>query len=163
MFSKSDVEHIEHLCQTFEKCRRYGLSLNPQNSIFALEEGKLLGHMVTKERVKIDTIRVEVINGISLLWNKKEIQVFLGRISFLRIFIPNYVEIFRHTTKMLKKNNEVKWTPQSRASFDRIKQNFAKAPVLAGLDYSKPFMIFSFSSPHKVAAVLLQRNEDEHE
>ena len=43
IFSKNDVEHIEHLRRTFEKCRRYGLSLNPQKSLFALEEGKFFG------------------------------------------------------------------------------------------------------------------------
>ena len=29
VFSKDDTEHIEHLRRNFEKCRRYGLSLNP--------------------------------------------------------------------------------------------------------------------------------------
>ena len=110
VFSKDDTEHIEHLRRTFEKCRRYGLSLNPQKSLFALEEGKLLGHIVTKYGVKINPKRVEVINGISLPTNKKEVQVFLGRINFLRRFIPNYAEIVRHITDMLKKDNEVKWS-----------------------------------------------------
>ena len=59
----------------------------------SLEEGKLLGHIVTKEGMKIDPKRVEVIEGIPLPRNKKEIQVFLGRINFLRRFIPNYAEI----------------------------------------------------------------------
>ena len=31
VFSKDDAEHMEHLRRTFDKCRRYGLSLNPQN------------------------------------------------------------------------------------------------------------------------------------
>ena len=73
VFSKNDAKHIEHLRRTFEKCRRYGLSLNPQKSLFALEEGKLLGHIVTKDGVRIDPKRVEVINGISLPRNKKEV------------------------------------------------------------------------------------------
>ena len=71
VFSKNDTEHIEHLHRTFEKCRRYGLSLNPQKSLFALEEGKLLGHNVTKDGVKIDPKRVEVINGIAFPRNKE--------------------------------------------------------------------------------------------
>ena len=29
VFSKDDVEHIKQLRRTFEKCRKYGLSLNP--------------------------------------------------------------------------------------------------------------------------------------
>ena len=110
VFSKDDAQHIEHLRRTFEKCRKYGLSLNPQKYLFALEEGKLLGHIVTKYGVKIDPKRVEVIKSISLPKNKKEVQVFLGRINFLSRFIPNYVEIVRHITDMLKKKNEVKWS-----------------------------------------------------
>ena len=112
VFSKIDTEHIEHLQRTFEKCRRYGLSLNLQKSLFALEEGKLLGHIVTKDGVKIGPKRVEVINGIALPRNK-EVQLFLRSINFLRRFIPNYVEIVRHITDMLKKNNEVKWSQES--------------------------------------------------
>ena len=56
---------------------------------------------------------------------------------------------------MLRKNNEIKWMPKSREAFNRMKSDFAKASVLAGLDYGKPFMIFSFASPHTVGAILL--------
>ena len=89
--------------------------------------------------------------------------MFLGRINFLRRFIPNYAEIVRHITNMLKKENEVKWSHESRDAFTRIKQEFAEAPVLAGPDYKKPFMIFSFASPHTIAGVLLQKNEEGYE
>ena len=61
---------------------------------------------------------------------------------------------------MLKKNNEVKWSQESREAFARIKAAFTEAPVLARPDYTKPFLIFSFASPHTVARVLLQKNED---
>ena len=64
---------------------------------------------------------------------------------------------------MLKKNNEVKWSPESWEAFNRIKNDFVGAPVLAGPDYAKPFMIFSFASPHTVAGVLLQKNEEGYE
>jgi hypothetical protein len=47
IFSKSDEDHLIHLRQTFEKCRRFGLSLNPKKSHFAMQEGKLLGHIVS--------------------------------------------------------------------------------------------------------------------
>ena len=31
VFSKFDEEHLDHLKKTFDKCRRFGLSLNPRN------------------------------------------------------------------------------------------------------------------------------------
>lgn len=111
IFSKTDEEHLLHLKLTFERCRRYGLSLNPRKSQFSLSEGKLLGHIVAQEGVKIDPKRVEVISHIPLPRNKKEVQAFLGRINFLRSFIPNYAEIVKGITDMPKKENEVKWSP----------------------------------------------------
>jgi hypothetical protein len=54
VFSNSDAEHLVHLRQTFEKCRKFGLSLNPKKSHFAMQEGKLLGHIVSKDGIKVD-------------------------------------------------------------------------------------------------------------
>ena len=82
VFSKSDEEHLVHLKQTFEKCHRYGLSLNPKKSHFAMQEGKILGHIVSKHGIKIDPKRVEVIDTINIPRNVKEIQSFLGKIFF---------------------------------------------------------------------------------
>ena len=39
----------------------YGISLNPRKSNFALEEGKLLGHIISKDGIKIDLERVNAI------------------------------------------------------------------------------------------------------
>ena len=61
VFSKTDFEHLCHLRKVFLKCRRFGLSLNPKKSLFAMQEGKLLGHIVSAEGVKIDPDRVEAI------------------------------------------------------------------------------------------------------
>jgi hypothetical protein len=113
IFSNSDAEHLKHLRQTFDKCRKFGLSLNPKKSHFSMQEGKLLGHIVSKYGIKVDPKRVEAIDKINIPRNKKEIQSFLGRINFLRRFIPNFVEIIKLITDMLKKDNEVKWTMRS--------------------------------------------------
>jgi ribonuclease HI len=59
VFSKSDREHCEHLRRVFLKCRKFGLSLNPQKSLFAMKEGKLLDHIVSVEGVNIYPNRVE--------------------------------------------------------------------------------------------------------
>jgi hypothetical protein len=107
VFSKSDEEHLVQLKQTFEKCCRFGLSLNPKKSHFTMQEGKLLGHVVSKDGIKIDPKRFEAINTINIPRNVKEIQSFLGKIIFLRRFIPNFAAIVKLIIDMIKKNNEV--------------------------------------------------------
>jgi hypothetical protein len=64
---------------------------------------------------------------------------------------------------MLRKGNEVKWTNEPKESFTQIKRALTEAPVLISPDYSREFLILSFSSFDTVAAVLLQRNEEGRE
>jgi ribonuclease HI len=163
VFSSSHELHLQHLKRTFLKCRRYGISLNPKKSNFALKEGKLLGHIVSADGVKIDPKRVEAIKNLSLPRSKKDIQSFLGTINFIRRFIVNFAELTKHITAMLRKDSEVKWTEAARHSFNAIKEAITTTPVLISPDFSKVFYIFSFASRDTIAAVLLQKNVDDQE
>jgi hypothetical protein len=142
VFSKSDEDHLIHLKQTFEKCQKFGLSLNPKKSHFVMQEGKLRGHILSRDGIKIDPKRVEAIDTINIPRNVKEIQSFLGEIIFLRRFIPNSAEIVKLITDMLRKNNEVKWMEEAKASFARINKVKSEGPMLANPDYLKEFLIF---------------------
>ena len=157
VFSKTDEEHLEDLRIVFEKCRKFGLSLNPKKTMFGLQEGKLLGHIISEEGIKIDPKRIDGILQINHPRNIKELQYFIGKINFLRRFIPNLAELLRNITNMLKKEG-VKWTLEAKKSFELVKQALTKTLVLISPDFSKYFFIFSFASEHTVAVVLLQKN-----
>jgi len=92
---------------------------------------------------------------LSVPRSKKDIQYFLGKINFVRRFIPNFAELIKHVTSMLKKGAEVRWTDAARKSFDSIKKAIMEAPTLISLDYSKEFHVFSFASKDTIATVLL--------
>jgi hypothetical protein len=47
VFSKYNKDQFHHLKKVFLKCRRFGLSLYPKKYMFAMKEGKLLGHIVS--------------------------------------------------------------------------------------------------------------------
>ena len=89
---------------------------------------------------------------------RSELQSFIGKINFLRRFIPNLVELLRNITNMLKKEQGVKWTLETKKSFELVKKALTKTPVLISPDFSKDFFIFSFASEHTVVVVLLQKN-----
>jgi hypothetical protein len=146
VFSKTNKKHCQHLRKVFSKCRKFGLSLNPKKSLFSMQEGKLLGHIVSTEGVQIDSRRVEAIQTLSLPRTKKEVEYFLGKINFLRRFVSNFSELVNHIMGMLGKGSEVKWTAKSRDSFNQIKKALNEAPMLIIPDYSKDFFIFSFDS-----------------
>jgi len=87
----------------------------------------------------------------------------MGKINFLRRFIPNLVETMKLITDMLNKYQEIKWTIEAHASFENIKKAVGQSLVLISLDYTKDFLIFSFASENTIVAVLLQKNEEEQE
>lgn len=160
VFSKFDEENMCHLKTVFQKCRRYGFSMNPKKSLFAMEEGRLLAHIISKDGIRIDPARVQAIQQIDLPRNKKETQSFNGKMNFLRRFVPNLAEHLREMTNMLKKDSQVKWTEEAIKSFNLVKLALSSAPVLVKSDYTQDFILFSFASEHTMAVVLLQKIDD---
>ena len=71
MFSKNDEKHFQHIERVFQKCMKFGVSLNPKKSHFSLEEGKLLGHIISKDGIRIDPSKVEYIGKIDIPRSRK--------------------------------------------------------------------------------------------
>lgn len=159
VFSKTDLDHLNHLRQVFIKCKKYGISLNPKKSLFGLEEGKLLGHIISKDGIRIDPERIQAILQIPHPRNIKELQAFIGKINFLRRFISSLAELLRVLTNMLKKDSSIDWTVEAKQSFEEIKMALTRTPVLTSPKFDRDFIIFSFASEHTVAAVLLQKDD----
>ena len=65
VYSKTDEEHLIHLRKVFEKCIQFGLSLNPKKKLFGLQEGKIPGHIISEEGIRIDPKRIDGILQIN--------------------------------------------------------------------------------------------------
>lgn len=124
-----------------------------------MEEGKLLGHIIPKYGLCIDPSRVEAIQQIDFPRNKKEVQDLNGKMNFLCRFIPNMAKHLRELTNILKKENTVKGTKDAMKYFNLVKLSLTIAPVFISLEYTRDFIIFSFSSEHTLAMVLM-KNKD---
>jgi hypothetical protein len=64
---------------------------------------------------------------------------------------------------MLRKNYEVRWTEESKHSFNAIKEAIMTTPFLINPNFDKEFYIFSFASKDTIVVVLLQKNVDGQE
>lgn len=159
VFFGFDDEHLYHLRIVFQKYRKFGIYFNPKKSLFSMDEGKLLGHIIYKHGIHVDPSRVEEIHHIEFSCNKKEIQAFNGKMNLLRRFIPNLAEHLREITNMFKKDSVVKWTEDAMKSFNLVKFALTIALVLISPNYIHDFIIFSFASEHTMAMVLMQKRD----
>jgi hypothetical protein len=48
VYFESDEQHLDHLKKVFQKCRKFDISLNSKKSHFRMQEGRLLGKIISK-------------------------------------------------------------------------------------------------------------------
>jgi hypothetical protein len=92
-----------------------------------VDEGKLMGFIVSKHGMWIEPDRTEVIAKIPPPHNKKSMQSFLGKINFVRRFIPSFVETVKPLQDMIKKNAQFSWGSKEKEAFDKIKEDINQA------------------------------------
>ena len=54
VYSKNVLDQFGHLKQVFIKCMEYGVSLNLRKYVFVTNQGKLLGHILSRDGLTID-------------------------------------------------------------------------------------------------------------
>jgi hypothetical protein len=161
--SKDRKDHLSHLRIVFERCRKYGISLNPKKYVFRIDEGKLLGHMASQGGVSIDPERVQSIKDVCPPTNKKSLQSFLEKINFIHRFVPNFAKRIKPLSALMKKDVAFRWGDTTNKSFEDIKNAISQSPILINPDFSQDFIIFSFASQDTITGVLMQKDVDDYE
>ena len=64
-------DHIEHLKKVFQQCQIYQIYLNPEKCKFMVRQGKILGHIVSKNGISIDLDKIHVIANLPKPVNAK--------------------------------------------------------------------------------------------
>lgn len=163
VFSRKGKHHLRYLRKVLMRCREHGVSLNPKKSIFGVTEGKLLGHIVSKEGVKVDPERVKAIQQLSLPSNRNGVRSFFGQVNFLRRFIPDFAETTKYIVNMMSEKVVFKWNEEGKRTFEEVKRAIVHAPTLVNPDFSKDFIIYCYASEHTMSRILVQKDEDNEE
>jgi len=130
LFSKNKRENFHHLRNIFETCRRYGISLNPEKSIFVLDEVNIPGFIFSEAGIMIDPERIESISNIEIPHNKNSMQSFLGKINFVHKFVTSFFENVKPLQHMIKKKCWVKIESQGNWIFHSYQGRNKRLPSL---------------------------------
>jgi hypothetical protein len=122
-----------------------------------------LGHVISKDEILVDYSRIEAIEKISLPKDRKDLQFFFGKVNFIRRFIPNFVEIVKPLIYLLKKDVPFEWENNGKRDFQLIKKAITIAHILISLEFTKYFIIFSFTLKDTITSVLLKKNDEGNE
>ncbi|KAH9313256.1 hypothetical protein KI387_028291, partial [Taxus chinensis] len=163
VFLKKRGDHIYHLEQVLARCRKHGISLKLKKFIFGFIEGKLLGHIVNKHGAHINPDRIRYIQALALPTSNKGVHSFFGKVNFLHRFVPEFVELTKHITSMMKHQAIFKWNNEGKVAFEEIKKSIAKAPTLVSPNFNKDFIMYCYASEHTLSDVLVQKSDEDVE
>ena len=86
-------EHDRRLELVLERAQQQNLKLNKEKSQIGQKEISYVGHILSQNGIKPDSKKVEAITKIPTPQKKEELFEFLGMMTYVSKFIPNYSQI----------------------------------------------------------------------
>lgn len=146
----------EKLKTLFERLKLNNLRIQPDKCEFLRKGVAYLGHIISKNGVKMDLWKSEVIDKLKIAPNYRELKSFLGLTGYYRRFVNNYAEIVEPLNKLLRKNVEYIWTKEFQIRFENIKE-------IPKENKNKKFIFTIDASNNGIGAVLSQENDTNRE
>ncbi|GBG62742.1 hypothetical protein CBR_g31759 [Chara braunii] len=130
VFSKIHEYHVEHIEWVLHALKDEGFKVTLEKSEFFLLEIFFLGYIVTVEGLRPDPRKVAAVLEAPAPITLTQVRAFLGLASYYRRFIKGFAGIAKPLTNLLKKEEQLIWTPECEAAFQALKEAQTSAPVL---------------------------------
>ena len=78
--SSTHIEHPQALAKILQRSREHNLKMNLKKCVFGVSSGKLLGFIVSKREIEIDSNNMKAITEMPPPKNLKELRGLIGRL-----------------------------------------------------------------------------------
>jgi hypothetical protein len=153
----SSFDNCRHnLSLVLKHCKETNLILSWEKSHFMVQEGIVLGHIVSKRGIEVDRAKVELIENLPPLTSVKQIRSFLGHAGFYRRFIKDFSKISRPLCSLLAKDIPFQFDEACHEAFQKLRSLLSSTPIMKPPNWSFLFEIMCDASDFAVGAVLGQ-------
>ena len=111
---------MNQLRSIFEKYQLYRLCLNPKKCVFKVRQGKILGHIVSKNDICTDEEKIKVIVNMPRPKNAREVQAFMGHYGYYPRFIFQYASIAQPLYALIVAYD---WTDECEQSLSKAEKH----------------------------------------
>ncbi|RVW44287.1 Retrovirus-related Pol polyprotein from transposon 17.6 [Vitis vinifera] len=154
VYGSSYEECLLHLEAVLQRCIEKDLVLNWEKCHFMVQQGIVLGHIISKNGIEVDKAKVELIVKLPPPTNVKGIRQFLGHAGFYRRFIKDFSKISKPLCELLVKDAKFVWDEKCQKSFEELKQFLTTAPIVRAPNWKLPFEVMCDASDLAMGAVL---------
>ncbi|GBM85298.1 Transposon Ty3-I Gag-Pol polyprotein, partial [Araneus ventricosus] len=158
-------EHLDHLKQVFDRLRKFGLVLNRDKCVFAVENLSFLGHKIDKYGITPLPEKVEAISNFPRPQTVQDLRRFLGMLNFFRRFLPQAAQKQLPLQKMLGKckkrdKTPLNWTGESDQAFQNCINDLKEATHLAHPNSNAAIILMTDAPDRAIGSCIQQREGD---
>ena len=124
---------LHNLTLVLKRCIETNLVLNSEKCHFMVEQGIVLGHIVSSKVIEVDKANIDIIQSLPYPTIVREIRFFLGHAGFYRRFIQDFSKIALPLCKLLQ-NDETFVFNECKKAFDKLKELLTSTPVIQTTD-----------------------------
>ncbi|XP_019157957.1 PREDICTED: uncharacterized protein LOC109154680 [Ipomoea nil] len=154
--SRKATSHAEDLSEVFSIMKKFNLRLNPKKCTFAVDGGKFLGFMVTRNGIEPNLEKVRTILDMEPPRSIKEVQRLNGRLAALGRFLSKSAERSLPFFQILKKSKGFEWTPDCQKAFEELKKYLLSPPLLAKPEAGETLILYLGVSQGAISSVLVK-------
>ena len=158
--SKTRESHMRTLKRVFERCHCYKLRMNPLKCAFGVTARKFLGFLVHQKGIDVDSLKVKAIVTMKPPTSVKELKSFIGKLSYIRRFIPGLAASIAPLTPLLKKVVKFQWSNEHQLAFCKLQEIMTGLPTVRSLTPGVPLRLYLSSNDKAVGALIAQEGED---
>ena len=166
VFSKTPGEHMKRLRSVFKKLDQAGHHLKPSKCEFFKKSVEYLGDIISENGIETNPKKIEAIVKWPQPKTVTQMCSFLGFCHYYHKFIHRYTQIAKPLYRLISgdqaktKQAKLFWDKKCEQAFKALKNICSRTPVLAYVDYTKPFRVHTDASELGLGAVLYQDQDD---
>ena len=156
------LRHVTTLTAFFARLCLHQLKLSPDKHRIVAARVEFLGHIISKEGVRLNDDRVATLTRMPMPTDIKQLRSLLGGLSYYRKFLPNMARLIHPITARLKKGAAFVFTSTMEDTVRALLAKLAALPILvfpdwdAVIDTTRPFHLHCDASTAGLGATLEQ-------
>ncbi|GKC24000.1 reverse transcriptase domain-containing protein [Tanacetum coccineum] len=163
--SKTEPKMIKDVNETILTLKKVNMKLNPKKCSFGIEEGKLLGYIVTSEGIRANPEKAKAVGNMPSPSNLKQMQRLSSKLAALNRFLSKAAEKALPCLDTLKKCTNKKdfhWTTEGEEAFQSMKKLIAELPTLTTPKKGEELMVYLSAAHEAVSVVLVMERDGRH-
>ena len=157
--NEARIGHDRKLEALLNRCRERGVALNKNKLKLRISEVSFMGHIFSKEGLKIDPDKVKAVLKMPRPKDVEGVQRLNGFVNYLAKFLPRLADQMEPIRRLTRQHTDFEWAEEQEKALEAVKRSVTTAPVLSYYDPKAELELQCDASKKGLGAALLQRGK----